>query len=117
MSYIIVNINLLFFRVISGVIFGQFVSWGRSICFFDSFNWIIKNQLSRRNLTGQQATYLRGKRYLAEKGINGDSQYMKSGSDASSDPPKGETAEHVGKKYGKFSINSEKSKTHCLFTF
>src|SRR5262249_40276710 len=29
--------------------------------------WIIHNQLGRRNLTGEQAAYLRGKRYNLEK--------------------------------------------------
>jgi phage N-6-adenine-methyltransferase len=32
-----------------------------------AFYWIIRNQLSRRNVTPEQASYLRGKRYLAEK--------------------------------------------------
>lgn len=30
-------------------------------------NWIINNQLGRRNVTPEQASYLRGKRYLSEK--------------------------------------------------
>ncbi len=29
--------------------------------------WIINNQLGRRNLTPEQISYLRGKRYIAEK--------------------------------------------------
>jgi len=32
-----------------------------------AFNWIINNQLGRRNLHPDQASYLRGKRYNAEK--------------------------------------------------
>jgi site-specific DNA-methyltransferase (adenine-specific) len=32
-----------------------------------AINWIISNQLGRRNLTPEAASYLRGKRYLAEK--------------------------------------------------
>lgn len=32
-----------------------------------AINWIIDNQLSRRNLSPNQAAYLRGKKYLAEK--------------------------------------------------
>ena len=32
-----------------------------------AINWIINNQLGRRNLTPEQASYLRGKRYQAEK--------------------------------------------------
>jgi len=31
-------------------------------------NWLIERQMSRRNLTAAGASYLRGKRYLAEKG-------------------------------------------------
>jgi hypothetical protein len=30
-------------------------------------NWIINNQLGRRNVTPEQASYLRGKRYNMEK--------------------------------------------------
>lgn len=33
----------------------------------DARNWIINNQLGRRNITPEQASFLRGKRYLAEK--------------------------------------------------
>jgi|APSaa5957512622_1039677.scaffolds.fasta_scaffold37803_2 hypothetical protein len=32
-----------------------------------AFNWIISNQLGRRNVTPEEASYLRGKRYNAEK--------------------------------------------------
>lgn len=32
-----------------------------------AYNWIIDNQLSRRNVTPTMAAYLRGKRYLVEK--------------------------------------------------
>jgi hypothetical protein len=33
----------------------------------DAINWIINNQLGRRNLTSEQQSYLRGKRYNLEK--------------------------------------------------
>jgi hypothetical protein len=33
----------------------------------DAHDWIINNQLGRRNLIPDQASYLRGKRYLSEK--------------------------------------------------
>jgi len=33
----------------------------------DALNWIIENQLGRRNLTATQRSYLLGKRYLNEK--------------------------------------------------
>ncbi|MCD6459816.1 hypothetical protein J7L67_04015 [bacterium] len=36
-----------------------------------AINWIIDNQLSRRNLSPNQAAYLRGKKYLAEKQTHG----------------------------------------------
>ncbi len=35
--------------------------------FQEAYNWIIDNQLSRRNVSLQEASYLRGKRYNAEK--------------------------------------------------
>ena len=33
----------------------------------DAINWVIANQLGRRNLNPEEASYLRGKRYNAEK--------------------------------------------------
>ena len=33
----------------------------------DALNWIIDNQLNRRNISGDQRTYLIGKRYKGEK--------------------------------------------------
>ena len=33
----------------------------------DALRWIINHQLGRRNLTGQQVSYLRGQRYNLEK--------------------------------------------------
>ncbi len=46
--------------------------------------WIIANQLSRRNLTPKQASYLRGLRYNIEKKSPGQ-------------PPEGDQKEHQGK--------------------
>lgn len=37
----------------------------------DAINWIIDNQLGRRNLTDTQRSYLRGKRYRTEKKVVG----------------------------------------------
>src|SRR6266849_7761475 len=34
-------------------------------------NWLIERQFSRRNLSAAGASYLRGKRYLAERGTKG----------------------------------------------
>ena len=35
----------------------------------DALNWLIDNQLGRRNLTPESVSYLRGKRYQAEKSV------------------------------------------------
>lgn len=37
----------------------------------EALNWVINNQLGRRNITPEQASYLRGKRYIAEKAGHG----------------------------------------------
>lgn len=63
-------------------------------------NWMIDNQLGRRNLSPQQQSYLRGKRYSQEKKSKVDNlaQFQKE--------PKGKTfpsestAEILGKQYG-----------------
>lgn len=62
----------------------------------DAINWIIAKQLGRRNVTDEQKSYLRGKRYQAEK------------SDDHSRPQRGhekcdrkeKTAVRLGKEYG-----------------
>jgi hypothetical protein len=36
-----------------------------------ALNWIVKNQLGRRNLRAEQASWLRGRRYLAERQTHG----------------------------------------------
>jgi hypothetical protein len=36
-----------------------------------ALNWILKHQLGRRNLTAEQASWLRGRRYLAQKQTHG----------------------------------------------
>lgn len=44
----------------------------------NAFNWMIDNQLGRRNMTPEQASYLRGKQYRGEKksvGGNGSNQH------------------------------------------
>ena len=41
----------------------------------DVINWIIDNQLSRRNITDDQRAYLIGKRYKEEKKVVGENQY------------------------------------------
>ena len=41
----------------------------------DVINWIIDNQLSRRNITDDQRAHLIGKRYKEEKKTIGENQY------------------------------------------
>ena len=47
----------------------------------DAINWIIANQLGRRNLTPEQKSYLRGKRYNLEKQSQGGDHKSKSKND------------------------------------
>ena len=69
-----------------------------------ALNWIISNQLGRRNLNPNQIAYLRGKRYETEKkmqGGTGANQYSKEQSFPnanSADSPK--TSEALGREYG-----------------
>ena len=55
------------------------VHFNTSEKFFDNehdvINWIIDNQLSRRNITDDQRAYLLGKRYKEEKKTIGENQY------------------------------------------
>jgi len=57
--------------------------------------WIIKNQLGRRNLTEQEASYYRGKLYEARKISRGENR-----SPMGNFFPSGNTAEKIGKQYG-----------------
>jgi len=57
--------------------------------------WIIKNQLGRRNLTSQEASYYRGKLYESKK-RQGARTDLTSGQNAQ----KLSTAEEIGKQYG-----------------
>ena len=47
---------------------GDTIYWFSVIAEGEAVNWIINNQLGRRNLTPEQQSYLRGKRYNREKG-------------------------------------------------
>jgi len=49
-------------------------------------NWIINNQLSRRNITAEAASYLRGKRYNLEKKVEHDGGKGKERSGDHNDP-------------------------------
>ena len=62
----------------------------------DSVNWIIANQLGRRNLTESQKSYLRGKRYQAEKKAHGDRGPEKTAQNGQSFSG---TAERLGEEY------------------
>jgi hypothetical protein len=56
-------------------------------------NWVIANQLGRRNLTPEQKSYLRGKRYQVEKKAKGRP-------DGKLPQNEGETAERLATEYG-----------------
>lgn len=68
---------------------------------FDSreecIEWIIANQLGRRNLTDEQKSYLRGKRYQAEKRTDGGHGDQKSGDHSDTPIP---TAAKLAEEYG-----------------
>ena len=61
----------------------------------DPKEWIIKNQLGRRNLTEQEASYYRGKLYESRK----QHQYIHPKSE-DKNCPRTTTAEQIGKEYG-----------------
>lgn len=59
-----------------------------------AYNWIIENQLGRRNLTPEAASYLRGKRYQREKRHEGRPTKLDQ-----NDPVIGETANRLATEY------------------
>lgn len=59
--------------------------------------WMIENQLGRRNLSSMQASYLRGKRYQAEKKQIGENQHTINRGDQNDPPSK--TAEKLAGEY------------------
>jgi hypothetical protein len=59
-------------------------------------NWIIANQLGRRNLSEEQKSYLRGKRYETEKKAHRGAGKKKGGQAV----PRQKTAERLGDEYG-----------------
>ena len=61
-----------------------------------AINWIINNQLGRRNLHPDQASYLRGKRYNAEKQDHGG---QVRGSRDQNDPSIERTADRLATEY------------------
>jgi len=60
-----------------------------------AINWIINNQLGRRNLTPEQQSYLRGKRYNLEKKAEGHPEKL-----ADNQQVSGATHERLAKEYG-----------------
>lgn len=58
--------------------------------------WIITNQLGRRNLSDEQKSYLRGKRYASEKKAHGERGPKKTGHNVQSSG----TAEKLSEEYG-----------------
>ena len=74
----------------------------------DCINWIINNQLGRRNITEQQRMYLRGKRYENEKKIQGGTganqntnpQTIQNDQSADFPYPNNTTARKIAKEYG-----------------
>lgn len=65
-------------------------------------NWIIDNQLGRRNLTEKQKDFLRGKRYLSEKKAvtNPEGAGGKSGKIADGQNGQQQTSERLAEQYG-----------------
>jgi len=63
-----------------------------------AFNWIIDNQLGRRNLTPDQASYLRGKRYEREERQDGGHGDQKS--EYQNDTPIPDTAARIAAQTG-----------------
>lgn len=77
----------------------------------EAHNWIITNQLGRRNLSADQKSYLVGKRYEAEK--KDKKKSLKRGRNNSNSPSHqiegtGETAAKIGKNVGKSKAQVER---------
>lgn len=64
-----------------------------------AINWIIANQLGRRNLTHSQMSYLRGSRYEAEK-LTREEAVKASNSGAAKKAARSATAARLGGEYG-----------------
>ena len=62
-----------------------------------AINWIIDNQLSRRNLNAEERRYLIGKKYLEEKKEHGGDRKSSGHFDHLKEPEK--TAEKIGKEH------------------
>lgn len=64
----------------------------------EAINWVISNQLGRRNLSPTEASYLRGKRYNAEKQPHGGQVPKKGGGE--NPPPMERTRDRLAKEFG-----------------
>jgi len=65
-----------------------------------AINWIIANQLGRRNLTEQQKVYLRGKRYREEKKAEHARPANENAKRGAHNEHPEKTSERLGKEYG-----------------
>jgi hypothetical protein len=67
-----------------------------------AFNWVIANQLGRRNLTPEEASYLRGKRYNAEKMSLSEASHKSRQSNVLGGPEiqAGKTAQRLANEFG-----------------
>ena len=77
----------------------------------DAYNWMIHNQLARRNLTNDEMAYLWGKRYLAEKKSVGAPEGNENAKQSrqSDGVVSGETSERVGGELGVSSRTVERA--------
>lgn len=67
-----------------------------------ALNWVISNQLGRRNLNPNQIAYLRGKRYEVEKNIKSfkGNQYSGAGQNDQHQNEEKYTSQRLGEEYG-----------------
>lgn len=65
-----------------------------------AINWIVHNQLGRRNVTPQEASYLRGKLYIAEKADQTENLKKRHESPKDQNDPSGDTAAKVAEQTG-----------------
>ncbi len=72
-------------------------------------NWIIENQLGRRNVTEEQKAYLRGQRYITEKRVHGTNQHAMEGR-SGNDYHSSKTADALAEEYGGSGANQHNTK-------
>lgn len=81
---------------------GRTVKYGVKYLEFTDFeeakDWMLQNQLGRRNLTNEQRSYLRGLRYLREKAKHGGDRKSSGQNDPM--PEQGRFSEFLAKEFG-----------------